>query len=233
MIDDKNPLITVIIPTYNSAATLRRAILSVIKQTHPDFELIIVDDCSTDNTEATVRQFNDKRITYVRHLENKGCAAGRNTGMSKAQGSLLAFLDSDDEFLPEKLERVSKMFQCLSKDTAMIITNLTTSNTQGQVYVSKQLNSEYVLSSTFPGSVFSVASSWMLRKDCMDQIGLFDEMVGTIEDADYFARVLDKFRIYYFNQALSVKHDSFERKGYLSDKHFLGRELFCRSTLQK
>lgn len=229
----KNPLISVIIPTYNGTDALSRAILSVINQTYSNFELIIIDDCSTDNTEMVVRTFKDDRIIYIRHSQNKGTAAARNMGISKAKGTLLAFLDSDDEFLPEKLEKQSEVFQFVSEDTGLIITNLCSLGKRKEFYVSKKIKSGYVLPSSFPGSVFSLPSTWMLRKNCADQVGLFDEMTVVIEDADYFVRILGKFRIYYLNRALSIKHASLERKGHFSNKYFLSKEHFLKKHFAK
>ena len=99
----ENPLVSVIVPVYNGTDALRRAIASVLRQTYRNFELIIVDDCSTDDIASVVKSFQDDRIIYLRHVQNKGAAGARNTGMCQARGEILAFLDSDDEFLSEKL----------------------------------------------------------------------------------------------------------------------------------
>ena len=96
-------MISVIIPSYNRAAFLERAITSVLDQTLSNLELIIVDDGSEDQTREIVRSFKDKRIYYY-YQKNKGVSAARNFGMSKASGQYLALLDSDDYWLPKKLE---------------------------------------------------------------------------------------------------------------------------------
>ena len=95
---------SVIIPSFNRGSTLSRAIESVLGQSFRDFELIVVDDGSTDNTEAVVASFlGDSRVRYFR-TANQGVSAARNFGVDKASGRYLAFLDSDDEWLPEKLQ---------------------------------------------------------------------------------------------------------------------------------
>jgi glycosyltransferase involved in cell wall biosynthesis len=91
------PLVTVIIPTYNRARLLGRAIDSVLAQIFTDFELIIVDDGSVDNTRQLVLGYADQRIRYLRHERNQGANAARNTGVRAATGKYVAFLDSDDE----------------------------------------------------------------------------------------------------------------------------------------
>ena len=114
---NKNPTVSVIIPTYNRAHLVDRAIQSVLNQTYKDFELIIVDDGSTDNTEDIIKEFQkkDERIKYIRHEENRGGSAARNTGIKAAKGEYIAFLDSDDEWLPIKLGRQISEFTNKSK----------------------------------------------------------------------------------------------------------------------
>lgn len=97
--------VSVIIPTYNRADRLPRAIESVLMQDYSDFELIIADDCSTDNTEDVVRTYNDKRIQYYKCPQNMGAAGARNYGASKSKAKYIAFHDSDDEWLQGKLSR--------------------------------------------------------------------------------------------------------------------------------
>lgn len=98
------PLVSVIIPTYNGASFLGRAIRSVLDQTYSNLELIVVDDMSPDNTGEVVKQFEDARVKYIRHDVNKGASAARVTGRRNSSGDILAFLDQDDFFHPEKME---------------------------------------------------------------------------------------------------------------------------------
>jgi len=100
----KIPRISVIIPSYNRANTIGRAIQSALSQSYQDFEIIVIDDGSTDHTEEVIRSFQDSRIRYIRHNRNRGGSAARNTGIHAARGEYIAFLDSDDEWLPQKLE---------------------------------------------------------------------------------------------------------------------------------
>ena len=106
-----SPTISVIIPTYNRAHLVGRAIRSVLAQTFQDIELIVVDDGSIDDTEAIVLDFPDPRIHYLRHEINRGGSAARNTGIRAACGEYVAFLDSDDEWLSEKLELQLNIFE--------------------------------------------------------------------------------------------------------------------------
>src|SRR5262245_48882666 len=99
------PKISVIIPTHDRAHFLPGAIFSVLNQTFQDFEIIVVDDASNDNTSEVVAAFNDERIRLLRHETNKGGSAARNTGILNAQCDYIAFLDDDDEWLPDKLAK--------------------------------------------------------------------------------------------------------------------------------
>jgi len=103
-------IVSIIIPTYNRANVLGRAVNSVLLQTHKAFELIIVDDGSPDNTEEVVKSFGDERLRYIRHKNNQGQNVALNTGLRSACGQYVAFLDSDDEWLPQFLERMVLTF---------------------------------------------------------------------------------------------------------------------------
>jgi len=98
-----SPLISIVLPTYNRGYTLSNALKSVIEQTYPHWELIVVDDGSTDDTKQVVASFNDSRIKYV-YQENARQSAARNTGLTRASGDWICYLDSDDVFLPNYLE---------------------------------------------------------------------------------------------------------------------------------
>jgi glycosyltransferase involved in cell wall biosynthesis len=115
------PLVSVIIPTYNRAHLLPRAMNSVLNQAYQNFELIIVDDGSTDNTEEVVKSFDDNRIIYHKHENNRGVLATKNTGWDLAKGKYNCRLDDDDELLPEALETaVNKLMELSSQGIRMV-----------------------------------------------------------------------------------------------------------------
>lgn len=124
LIAKNNPKVSVIIPTYNRAHLIGRAIKSVLNQTYKDFEIIIVDDGSTDKTEEVVKDFKDERVRYIRREKNKGGSAARNTGIKAARGEYIAFQDSDDEWLPEKLEKQMKAFEAMAMAKPVIATKV-------------------------------------------------------------------------------------------------------------
>lgn len=101
-------LVSIIMPSYNTANYIKLTIESVLKQTYQNWELLIVDDCSTDNTDNIVAQYNDKRIIYMKNKKNCGAAVSRNRALKVARGKWIAFLDSDDLWYPTKLEEQIK-----------------------------------------------------------------------------------------------------------------------------
>ena len=105
------PKISVVIPTHNRASFLKKAIESVLRQSYTNLEVIIVDDNSTDNTKEVVNSYKDKRIKYIVHDKNKGGAVARNTGIIASTGDIVAFLDDDDEWLPEKIKKQMELFE--------------------------------------------------------------------------------------------------------------------------
>lgn len=98
-------LVSIIMPSYNTAKYIEASINSVLAQTYTNWELLIVDDCSTDNTDGVVAKFKDSRIKYIKNEKNSGAAVSRNRALKMATGKWIAFLDSDDLWVPEKLEK--------------------------------------------------------------------------------------------------------------------------------
>ncbi len=104
-------LVSIIMPSWNTGKFIGESIQSVLNQTYTNWELIIVDDCSTDNTDEIVASFNDERIRYFRNDKNSGAALTRNRAIREAKGEWIAFLDSDDLWMPKKLEYQIKFMQ--------------------------------------------------------------------------------------------------------------------------
>ena len=101
----QNELVSIITPSYNTEKFIDKTIKSVLNQTYKNWEMIIVDDCSNDNTDNIVANFNDSRIKYIKNNKNSGAAVSRNRALKEAKGKWIAFLDSDDLWMPNKLEK--------------------------------------------------------------------------------------------------------------------------------
>src|SRR3990167_9420175 len=103
-IDMKRPVVSVVMPTFNLARLLERALRSALDQTYDNLEIIVVDDASSDDTPDVVKTVQDERVRYIRHETNRGGSAARNTGIRIATGEFIAFLDDDDEWESIKTE---------------------------------------------------------------------------------------------------------------------------------
>lgn len=115
------PKVSVIIPAYNRADTIGAAINSVLRQTEPNFELLVVDDASTDRTKDVVREFRDTRVELIEHVQNAGSSVARNTGIRAARGRYIALLDSDDLWFPRMLESQLARLQAAPKQVGGIV----------------------------------------------------------------------------------------------------------------
>lgn len=190
-----SPTVSVVIPTYNRAHLTGRAIRSVLNQTYHDFEIIVVDDGSTDNTEEVIKkiQEQDKRIRYIQHEKNKGAAAARNTGIKAAQGEYIAFQDSDDEWLPEKLEKQMKAFATAPAGVGVVYTGHWRIEDNKKIYMpssmvtQKEGNIHKELLKE--GFGFVITPSAVIRKKCFEKSGMFDENLPRLQEWELFIRV--------------------------------------------
>jgi glycosyltransferase involved in cell wall biosynthesis len=184
--------VSIIIPTLNRAHLVTRAINSVLAQTYQYFEIIIVDDGSTDETEVVIRRFNDNRIKYIKHQQTKGPGAARNSGIDASSGDYIAFLDSDDEWLPTKLEKQIDLFKKSSFNTALIYCGVKhIDQISGRIkekwkpkYRGYTFNKN--LSKNF---VVSGGSSVVVMRKIFEKSGKFDESLMSCEDWDLWVRI--------------------------------------------
>ena len=180
-------LVSVIIPAYNQAGYLAQAIRSVLDQTFRDFEIIVVDDGSTDKTPEVARWIRDRRLRYVRQ-ENRGLSAARNTGIRESAGEYLTFLDSDDLFLPEKLELLLGALETrpeagIAAGQAIPIDE--DGNPVGRIFDKPLPEDPTRLLLENPLHVGSV----LLRRSWRERVGFFDETLRSYEDWDMWLRL--------------------------------------------
>ncbi len=189
---DRN-LISIIMPTFQHGHCINKSIKSVISQTHKDWELLIVDNYSVDNTEKVVNGFDDPRIIYFKYSNNGIIAASRNYGISQASGSWVAFLDSDDWWAPTKLER--SIFEGLKSDSDIIYHDLflVKSNSQ-KLFISKAKGRK------MKGKIYEnllnygnalLNSSVVVKKEVIIKVGCISEEKDKVswEDFDYWLRI--------------------------------------------
>ena len=199
----KNPLVTVIIPTYNRGWILKEAIESVLSQDFGDFELIVVDDGSTDNTMEILDGY-DRDITVLRQ-ENHGVSAARNAGIAFASGQFIAFLDSDDMWLPGKLASQIDFFN--SNPDALICQTQELWVRNGKRVNPKRRHKKFsgmIFKQSLPLCIVS-PSAVMLKKSLLDKTGLFDESLPACEDYDLWLRIGCKYPVFLIDTPLIIK----------------------------
>jgi len=208
------PKVSVIIPTYNRAKLLPAAIQSALDQTFQDLEIIVVDDASPDNTADVVAGFKDSRIRYVRHSANKGEAGTRNTGLRHVSGDFIAFLDDDDLWLPEKLEKQMRLLESSPPRVGAVYCGFTrversTGNVIGETKPEKRgdIFRDMVLENCVVGG----GSTVLLRKRCLGEVGEFDEEIPFGPDYDMWIRVSQKFQFDFINEPLMIYHEHTDR----------------------
>lgn len=189
-----SPIVSVVMPTYNHARFLSEAIRSVLDQTFQDFELIVIDNFSTDETCSIIQSFDDDRIRYYKYSNQGVIAASRNNGIGQAQGRYVAFIDSDDQWVPDKLQR---QIDFMEKDVSLVLTcgAFETVNQEG-MKIGKVIGanthgvSGYCYKKLLNAN-FIVSSSVMVRKEMLDTVGGFDEAENLIcaEDYDLWLRL--------------------------------------------
>ena len=197
-----NPLVSVIVPTYNRGWCLEEAIDSVFSQSYGEYELIIVNDGSTDDTENRLSQYH--KITVITQ-QNRGVSAARNRGIALSSGDLIAFLDSDDLWLPEKLSVQVAFFQ--ANPEALVCQTQETWIRNGRRIYPKNRHQKQ------SGNFFERSlrlclvspSAVMMKKDLFETVGMFDESLPACEDYELWLRVGTGIPIFLIDEALVIK----------------------------
>ncbi len=183
-------LISVIIPTYNREKTIVRAINSVLNQTYKDIEILVIDDCSTDNTEEIVRNLNEDKITYIKHTRNKGGGGARNTGIRLAKTGYVAFLDSDDEWLPEKIEKQLEVFHQSNDNLGLVYTGFQFIDEYGTIKKQTIPKERGDISlKILEGNCLGTTSTVLVRNKYLRGINGFDESLPSCQDWDLYIRL--------------------------------------------
>lgn len=205
------PTVSVIIPAYNAGKYLAETVHSVLAQTYTDFEIIIHDDGSTDDTPAIAKTFSDPRVKY-RHQENAGVSAARNKGAEVATGKYLAFLDADDLFHPRNLEM---KVTALEKDASLAMVfadcDIIDANGQstGEILTGKD---EDIFKNLllWNGTVIPGPSSILITREAFEKSGGFDTEFSTAADQNFFFRIAHKYKCARIPEVLTAyrKHDT-------------------------
>jgi len=220
--------VSVIIPSYNRAHTLARALDSVFAQTRPADEVIVVDDGSSDNTEALVTQHYPE-ATYLKQ-PNRGVSAARNLGIKQAHSEWIALLDSDDEWLPHKLETQLEMLaqqpghRLVHSDEIWIRNGVRVNPMKKHAKTGG-----HIFQHCLPLCAISPSAA-MIQRSLLDDIGLFDEELPACEDYDLWLRITAHHPVLYCDKPLLVKHGGHDDQ--LSRQHW-GMDRFRIRALNK
>lgn len=226
----KNGLVSCIIPTHNRAYCLKRAVDSVLKQTNENFELIVVDDGSTDETPEVLKEYQDHPKLRVLTQNNRGVSAARNYGASHAKGEWLAFLDSDDEWLPEKLSLQRQIWEA-SPELSWV------HGEEIWVRRGKRVNPKKIHQKS-GGDIFERSlklclvspSAVVLKKDLYEEYGGFDESFTVCEDYDLWLRLSKNHPVGFCEEPVLVKYGGHEDQ--LSARYKAMDHWRLRSLLQ-
>ena len=200
------PCVSVIIPAYNRADVLPRAIASVLNQTFTDYEIIVVDDGSTDETGSVARN-SDGPVRVISHELNRGAAAARNTGIRAAIGAYVAFLDSDDEWLPKKLSRQIGLLEGLGTSynaccSGRILNHPGLGYSWERHLPAEEHWTRYLL---INGCDFD-GSTMVARRGVFEHTGLFDENLPRYEDWDWLLRYVADYDLAIVPEPQAIKH---------------------------
>jgi glycosyltransferase involved in cell wall biosynthesis len=197
------PGVSVVIPTHNRARVVGRAIRSALAQTYQALEVIVVDDGSTDNTTEVVNGIRDERVRYIRHDRNLGGGAARNTGIGAANGQYVAFLDSDDEWMPQKLWRQIHVLEEAGPSLGAVCTGFVAVDGRGDVRRTRiprprDMERDELLA----GNRVGTASTVLARRALLEAIGGFDTSLTSCQDWDMYLRLADRSRFGFVPEVL-------------------------------
>ena len=215
-----SPKVSVIVPTYNRADRLERALNSIVSQTYQDFELIVVDDGSTDKTSQLMKSFPKAQYFYIK--KNSGVSKARNVGLAFAKGELICFLDSDDLWKEKKIQ-IQSLWLENNKDSQICYTD--------EIWVRNGVRVNPMnRHRKYSGDIFRHClglcivspSSVMIRAKLFDEIGNFDESLPSCEDYDLWLRIASKYAFHFIEEPLIIKYgghsDQLSRKYWGMDR---------------
>jgi glycosyltransferase involved in cell wall biosynthesis len=206
----QSPFFSIIIPTHNRSQLLGEAIRSVLTQTFEDFELIVVDDHSIDNTREVVTSFSDHRISYKLNDRSRGGAGARNAGILRAEGKWVAFLDDDDIWLPKKLESVYKKIQHADCTVGVVYSGSAVYDfvKKRRVIVKIPEKEGWIQSDQLYKNYIDTFSRVVIRNDVLRSVGGLDERFESLQDAELYIRLTSICKVLAVKEILTYTRDS-------------------------
>ncbi len=185
-------MISVVIPTHNRCNLLKRAVDSVLNQTYKDIELIVVSDGSTDETDAVMQKYtnNDDRVRFIHYPDPKGANHARNTGIKESRGNFIAFLDDDDEWFPQKLEKQIRVFN-EDGEIGLVYSGIDViQQDSGTHYLSIPNEEGALKKKILLWNCITTTSTVVLKRSILEEVGCFDEQLPAKQDYDLWIRCL-------------------------------------------
>jgi glycosyltransferase involved in cell wall biosynthesis len=224
--------VSIVIPTHNRKVLLRRALGSVLGQTYDDWEAVVADDGSTDGTSDLAGEFAAERIRFLRLPFRRGAAAARNACIAASAGRIVAFLDSDDEWRPEKLEKQMRVFEAAAPDVGVVYTR-TVRFFRGRTYdipgASIRKKDGDLYRPILRGLYIIPTPAAAVRKESLERVGGFDERLPALEEWDLWIRLAKICRFAHVPESLTVSYFtpgslSADRRLFLRAKRMLYRK---------
>lgn len=221
------PKVSVILPTYNRAHTLEKSIRSVLEQTYKNLELIIVDDCSIDNTKELVSRIPDPRLKYLRNEINFGPSKSRNFGIKFSTGELIAFQDSDDEWYLHKLEKQVNLLANSEDDFAAVYCGMEFFDLKSGDKIGEELREMDFKAAYTKGSFFYTPANVtvVIKKAVLNDVGYFDENLFADEDTELAIRVTKKYSYVFCNEILVKVNRNHNQLTSNAKNYTLAKEL--------
>ncbi len=223
-----NFFVSVIIPTYGGGDSLKRTINSVLVQSYSNFEVIVVDDngLGTENqkrTDTIMKEFEwNSKVNYICHKKNLNGSAARNTGARYAKGEYIAFLDDDDEYLPNYIEDQLKVIASLTEEYALTYCSFEKKKAGKTVSVVHAKESGWLMYKIMTHRFEIPTTSWLMRKSAFESIGGFDESFKRHQDWEFIARLAFKYKIMANDRICYMRHLQFRNspRNYAQTKAF-------------
>ncbi len=207
---------SVIIPTYNRFNFLKTAIDSVLRQTYNNFQLTVIDDGSKDGTDKLIHTYKDSRLKYI-YQDNLGVSSARNRGISESTGEYIAFLDSDDRWVPEKLEEIENATKEHPGYFVYHTQEKWFRNGKHLNHMKKHFKQNgYIFDGCLKLCKVSISTA-VVKRELFKTIGVFDENMPVCEDYDFWLRVSVKYPVYLIDKTLTLKEGG--HAGQLSGKY--------------
>jgi glycosyltransferase involved in cell wall biosynthesis len=238
---------SVVIPLYNKESFIINTLNSVIDQTFSDFEILLINDSSTDNSLKVAQEVKDPRIKHIQHSSNKGLSASRNTGIKNAQSNYIAFLDADDLWKPKFLEKIDFLITNFS-DANLFATKYEVLLKENKIithdFQLKSFKDSGIIPNFFESNLnqsIYYPSCLCVRKDVFDDVGYYNEAVSYSEDIDFNIRAHAAHKMAYCNEALvtylAVSENQITQNGLVGktipDYDFYEKQFNGRKDIKK